>query len=75
MLISSMIDVAGEAEERAADHQAEAHGPHLAQGHQTQVPRQPIIAPLDRQSLRHSVSYIAAERSFETEYSHAVPLK
>jgi hypothetical protein len=45
-----MIDVAGEAEERPADHQAEAHGPHLAQGHQTQVPRQPITAPRDRQS-------------------------
>ncbi len=29
----------GEAEERPADNQAEAHGPHLAQGHQAQVPR------------------------------------
>jgi hypothetical protein len=54
MLISSMIDVAGEAEERPADHQAEAHGPYLAQGHQTQVPRQPITAPPDRQSRRES---------------------
>jgi hypothetical protein len=52
-----MIDVAGEAEERPADHQAEAHGAHLAQGHQTQVPRQPITAPRDGQSRRDSQSY------------------
>ncbi len=56
MLITMVIDVAGEAEERPAHHQAEAHGAHLAQGHQTEVPRQPITAPLARQRLRDSAS-------------------
>jgi hypothetical protein len=65
-----MIDVAGEAEEWPADHQAEAHGAHLAQGHQTQVPRQPITAPRDRQSRRNSAYFQSLDK-----INSAVPVK